>query len=179
MGGLVKHVVGVAEMAISSDPGDVLITHALGSCLGIAAHDMEAGVGGLLHVMMPLSKINPEKAEGNPFFFVDTGVPRFLDELFDRGARKQRLAVFVAGGASVSRSEADRFAIGKRNFVVFKKLLWKNGILIAAQDVGGAKARTMCIEIASGRVMLSSGSEHRELKPGRSQQQRGGARNVA
>ncbi|MBD3293493.1 MAG: chemotaxis protein CheD [Armatimonadia bacterium] len=174
-----KHVVGVAEMAISSEPADTLITHALGSCLGIAAHDPRARIGGLLHVMMPMSRINPEKAKDNPCFFVDTGVPHFLDMLFERGARKQDLVVSVAGGACVNRSETDRFAIGKRNFVVFKKLLWKNGILIAAQDVGGDKARTMRIEIASGRVELSSGSERWELEPGMTSRQIGGARHVA
>lgn len=174
-----KHVAGVAEMAISADPADTIITHALGSCLGIAAHDPQARIGGLLHVMMPMSKINPEKADGNPCFFVDTGVPHFLDRLFERGARKQDLVISVAGGACVNRSETDRFAIGKRNFVVFKKLLWKNGILIAAQDVGGDRARTMRLEIATGRVELSSGSERWELEPGRTGQQTGGARNVA
>lgn len=174
-----KHVVGVAEIAISADPRDVLITHALGSCLGIAVHDANAGIGGLLHVMMPLSKINPEKAGANPYFFVDTGVPRFLDELYERGAHKRNLTVIVAGGAQVNSGDSDRFAIGKRNFVVFKKLLWKNGILIAAQDVGGDRARTMRLDIASGRVMLSSGSERWELEPEQADQQRGGARNVA
>ena len=174
-----KHVVGVAEMVLSADPDDLLITHALGSCLGIAAHDAAAGVGGLLHVMMPLSKINPEKAEANPFFFVDTGVPRFLDALFDEGASKRDLQVLVAGGASINRTGNDRFAIGKRNFVVFKKLLWKNGILIGAQDVGGEKARTMRIEIATGRVMLSSGPTTWELQPEAPHQERGGTRNVA
>ncbi len=174
-----KHVVGVAEMAISSNPEDVLITHALGSCLGIAAHDPRAGIGGLLHVMMPLSKINPEKADANPFLFVDTGVPRFLDILFDAGARKQDLTIIVAGGASVNHAQTDRFAIGKRNFVVFKKLLWKNGILISAQDVGGEIARTMRLEIASGRVLLSSGPSTWEPGPARLHQQRGDVRNVA
>jgi chemotaxis protein CheD len=175
----VKHVVGVAEMAVSSDPEDLLITHALGSCLGIVAHDPDAGIGGLLHVMMPLSKINPKKAHDNPFFFVDTGVPRFFDRLFEGGARKQNLTVMVAGGASVNRSETDRFAIGKRNFVVLKKLLWKNGILIAAEDVGGEKARTMRLEIGSGRVTLSTGAEVTELRPTRHSRQTGGVRNVA
>jgi chemotaxis protein CheD len=175
----VKRVVGVAEMAVSSDPADVLITHALGSCLGIAAHDSEASVGGLLHVMMPLSQINREKASANPFVFVDTGVPRFLDELFSAGAVKRRLTIAVAGGASTSASESDRFAIGRRNLVVFRKLMWKNGLLIGAEDVGGSHARTMRLEIASGRVVLSTGSTHRELQPARQHQQRGGARNVA
>ncbi len=174
-----KHVVGVAEMVVSAQPADLLITHALGSCLGIAAHDPQQGVGGLLHVMMPLAKINPEKAERNPLLFVDRGVPRFLDALYDCGARQKSLCVSVAGGACVNRSDSDRFAIGKRNFVVFKKLMWRNEILIAAQDIGGERARTMRLDVGTGRVMLSSGPTSWELHPGQTQQEEGGTRDVA
>jgi chemotaxis protein CheD len=54
--------------------GDTLITHALGSCLGLMAFDPDVKVAGLLHAMLPLSNINPEKALVNPAMFVDTGV---------------------------------------------------------------------------------------------------------
>ena len=67
--------VGIAEMKVSGQRGDIIITHALGSCLGIAAYDPMACVGGLLHVMLPLSAIDPVKAERNPLMFVDTGFP--------------------------------------------------------------------------------------------------------
>ena len=115
-------------MKLSNSAGDEIVTHALGSCLGITAHDATAGVGGMLHVMMPLSNINPEKAKSNPFMFVDTGVPTFFRELYNRGAKKGRLVVKVAGGANVQGNGNDRFAIGKRNFIVLKKIFWKNGI---------------------------------------------------
>lgn len=154
-----KHVIGVAAMKVSADPADLLVTHALGSCLGLAAYDPTARVGGLAHLMMPLSKINPKKAEGNPFYFVDTGVPQFFEDLYAAGASKQRIRLKVAGGANVHQSTGDRFAIGRRNFVVLKKLLWKNGVLIDAEDVGGDRARTMYLELASGRVWISSGGE--------------------
>ncbi len=158
-----KHIVGIAEMKLSSEAGDLIITHALGSCLGIAIHDEVAGVGGVLHVMMPVSSINPEKAEKNPFMFVDTGVPAFFREVYAAGADKARLVVKVAGGANVQDSSSDRFAIGKRNIVTLKKLFWKNGILIDAQDVGGSKARTMYLEIGSGRTWVSTGREETQL----------------
>ena len=77
-----KQIVGVADMKVSTTPGDVIVTHALGSCLGIAVHDPVAGVGGLLHVMMPEGRMNQEKAEANPFMFVDTGVPVFFREVY-------------------------------------------------------------------------------------------------
>jgi len=151
----VKYVVGVAEMAIASAPGDVLVTHALGSCLGVAVYDAVARVGGLLHVMMPLSNLNPAKAKSNPFMFVDTGVPAFMTALFASGVDRRRMVVKVAGGANVHDGD-DRFAIGKRNYTVLKKLLWKNNVLIEAEDTGGSHPRTMSLAIDTGAVTLST-----------------------
>jgi len=53
----VQHIIGLTDAKISNDPQSVLITYALGSCLGITAYDHAARIGGLLQVMMPLSII--------------------------------------------------------------------------------------------------------------------------
>jgi len=151
-----KYIVGVADMKISAEKADLIITHALGSCLGITIHDPVAGVGGMLHVMLPLSTIDPAKAAENPYMFVDTGVPRLFLECYKAGARKERLIVKVAGGACVhGNEEEDYFQIGKRNFTMLRKLLWKNGVLLKAQDVGGNHSRNMALEIGSGEVIVT------------------------
>ena len=46
-------VVGVADMKISNDPDSVLVTHSLGSCIGVAVYDRAVHAGGLLHFMLP------------------------------------------------------------------------------------------------------------------------------
>ncbi len=158
-----KHIVGVADMKIITQPGDLIVTHALGSCLGIAIHDPSSHVGGILHVMMPLSNANPEKAKTNPYMFVDTGVPAFFRESYTAGAIKGRLIVKVAGGANIQNIRNDNFAIGKRNYTVLKKMLWKNGILIDGEDVGGCIARTMYLEVGSGHVWLTTAGTIKEL----------------
>ncbi|MGC8833704.1 MAG: chemotaxis protein CheD [Armatimonadota bacterium] len=151
------HVVGIADMKVSGNGSDILITHALGSCLGIAVYDPIARVGGLLHVMLPLSTVDPERAKENPYMFVDTGVPRLFLECYKAGAKKQRIVVKVAGGAtSYGSEEDDIFQIGKRNIIMLRKLLWKNGVLIEACDVGGAESRTMSLEIGTGIVTVRS-----------------------
>ena len=150
-------MVGVADMQISGNVGDVIITHALGSCLGIVIHDPVAKVGGMLHVMLPQSNIDPAKAAKNPYMFVDTGVPILFKECYKLGASKDRLIIKVAGGAAVqSQEKADFFQIGKRNFVILRKLLWKNGVMIKNKDVGGSISRTMSMEIGTGEVTIAS-----------------------
>ena len=142
-------------MKISAKVGDVIITYALGSCLGITAYDPVARVGGLVHVMLPLSSTNEAKAKKNPLMFVDTGVPELFKACYKAGAQKERIILKVAGGASRHEKEADdQFQIGKRNFIALRKLLWKNNVLIRAADVGEHHSRTMLLDVETGHVTL-------------------------
>lgn len=157
-------VVGIADMKLSAGRGDQLITHALGSCLGITIYDPVAGVGGMLHAMLPQSSIDAEKAAENPSMFVDTGVPRLFLEAYKLGAQKRRLEVKVAGGAATQgNADDDYFQIGKRNILMLRKLLWKNGVLIKAEDVGGTFSRTMTLDLGEGRVILKINGAERSL----------------
>lgn len=149
-----RYVAAVADMKLGQK-GDVLVTHALGSCLGLMVLDPQVQVGGLLHAMLPLSKINPEKAVSNPYMFVDTGVPRLFKEIYRLGGAKKRLIVKAAGcGQPLGKN--DVFKIGERNFSVLKKLLVKNNIRLKASDVGGPLGRTVHFDISSGEVQTSS-----------------------
>jgi chemotaxis protein CheD len=158
------HVVNVADMKVSARKEDTIITYALGSCLGITVYDPVACIGGMLHAMLPVSAIDSEKAELNPFMFVDTGVPELFRECYRLGGQKERLIVKVAGGACArSNQQDDYFQIGKRNLVMFQKLLWKNGVLLSAHDVGGSCPRTMILEMENGDVSIKSEGSSRRL----------------
>jgi chemotaxis protein CheD len=149
-----KYVVDVSDMKVGKN-GDLLVTHALGSCLGLTVFDPVAKVGGLLHAMLPLSKINKEKAQANPFMFVDTGVPTMFKQLYALGAVKKRLVVKAVGcGNPLGKNEM--FKIGERNHTLLKKLLWKNSVLLEAEDCGGTKSRTVRFDTGTGRVVISS-----------------------
>jgi chemotaxis protein CheD len=154
--------VGISEMAVSADPGETLITYSLGSCVGLSLWDAAAGVGGLIHSMLPLSKIDPAKAAANPCMFVDTGVPALLQALFDRGAQRRNLVAKVAGGSQIL-DEMGIFKIGERNCTVLKKLLWKNEVLVSGEDTGGSMPRTMSLCVRTGRTVLKSRGMEKEI----------------
>ncbi|HUX06027.1 MAG TPA: chemotaxis protein CheD [Acidobacteriota bacterium] len=157
-----NHVIGISEMKVSNKPGDALVTYSLGSCVGVTLYDPIAGVGALLHSMLPLSKIDRRKAEARPFMFVDTGVTQMLQTVFDLGAQRSRLIVKVAGCASLL-DDKKLFKIGERNYTVLRKILWKNNILITAEDVGGTISRTMHLYMADGRTTIKSGGNEKVL----------------
>jgi chemotaxis protein CheD len=121
-----------------------------------------ARVGGLLHAMLPLSKINPAKARVNPYMFVDTGVPELFKTIYGMGGQKSRMIVKAVGcGQPLGNNEM--FKIGERNYTVLKKLLWKNNVLLEAEDVGGTASRTVHFELSTGRTTISSSGNRTEI----------------
>ena len=161
--GLRNVVVDISGFAVTKDPSEVLVTYSLGSCLGLTLYDPVAGVAGLVHCMLPLSRLHPEEAHRQPGKFVDTGVVALLRALFNRGAQPERLVVKAAGGASPSGMGGGYFQIGERNTIILRRVLWKNGIALAAADLGGQVSRTLCLDIGSGRTVLRSGPHEKEL----------------
>ena len=146
-------VVGVADMVASNDPSAELVTYSLGSCLGISVYDPVTRIGGLLHIMLPDSTIDPVKAASAPLMFVDTGVPRLFQAVASLGAEKRRLNIRVAGGAQFL-DPGGVFNIGQRNQVALARLLAHNGYSIHAQDVGGISSRTVRLDLTTGKITI-------------------------
>lgn len=149
------YTVGIAEMKVVAERDSQLITHALGSCLGVTIHDSVAGVSGMIHIMLPLSKVDPAKAAARPAMFVDTGIPELFEAAYRLGAKKTRIVLKVAGGAEIL-DQNGRFKIGQRNYSMLRKLLWKNSVLIEAEEVGGTNSRTMILDTTNGVVTIRS-----------------------
>jgi chemotaxis protein CheD len=157
-------VVGVGDCQVSADPEGIIITYALGSCIALIIHDPVTRVGGLLHFMLPESLLDPVKAQQKPFMFADTGIPLLFRRAYELGAAKARLQVAAAGGSQVMDA-GGLFNIGKRNHLAMRKILWKAGILVHAEDVGGSGSRTVRLEVSSGKVMLrGAGEPEREME---------------
>lgn len=157
-----QHVIGIAEMQVSNQSDDVLVTYSLGSCVGLSLYDPVARVGGMIHCMLPLSKLDLAKAQANPCMFTDSGVARLLQTVFDMGAERRHLVAKVAGGASLL-DEKGLFKIGERNHTVLRKMLWKNNIMVAGEDIGGSASRTMHLYMDTGKTTIKSGGKEVEL----------------
>jgi chemotaxis protein CheD len=157
-------IVRMADLQVSDDPEATLVTYALGSCLGVTVWDGVALVGGMLHVMLPSSGLDPGRARENPERFVDTGIPLLFRSCYALGARKERMVTKVVGGASmVAEGASDRFQTGKRNYLALKQILWRNGVMLEAEDVGGRVSRTLSLHVGSGTVSVKTPTESRFL----------------
>ena len=153
--------VGISDMKTGKNPKDVLTTHSLGSCLGLAVYDPVVRVGGLIHCMLP-SVGESKKGSDKPYMYVSTGVPLMIRAMYALGATKPNL-IFKAAGCGQMMNVMNHFNIGARNFETLVKLLGKNGISLAAKDVGGSRPRTMHLNLDTGKVTINSRNEVWEL----------------
>lgn len=155
-------IVGISDLKVSGNIDDVLITYALGSCIGVAVYDPRVRVGGLLHFMLPDSSIDSNKAKVNPAMFADTGIPFLFKSCYRLGAEKRRMIVKIAGGAKIM-DDANYFRIGQKNITALRKIFWKNNVLIDGEDTGKSNNRTVQLNISTGRVVIKTPDGLKEL----------------
>jgi chemotaxis protein CheD len=153
-----KIIIGIGAMRVTRDPADVLITRALGACIGVTVYDPAVRVGGLLRFLLPEAPSNGGSAPKNPFLFADMGIPLLLQQVVQLGGEKSRLQVKIAGGSEfLDRPGA--FNIGEKNHAAVEKILLQNDIRIQAEEIGGPSNRAIGLEIATGRVWVRISGE--------------------
>lgn len=142
--------VSVADYAVGS--GETLTTSGLGSCLGIALYDPEAGVGGLVHPMLPTASPDSERP---PERFVNTGIEVVVEELLEEGASRNRILAKITGGAAiVDFNNDEKPSIGERNIEEARRVCKAASIEVVAEEVGEDCGRTMRFDTATGRVVV-------------------------
>ena len=145
-------VIGVADMVVSSDPDEVLVTYALGSCLGITLHDPGKCVGGMLHIMLPDSKLH-SRSTVRPAMFLDTGLPLLLKTMEEAGADRGALRCKVFGGAQLLSAD-QFFRIGAQNVEACYKLTTELGLRVQVWEVSGRVNRTIRLSNRTGEVRV-------------------------
>ncbi|MEA2384502.1 MAG: chemotaxis protein CheD [Solirubrobacteraceae bacterium] len=155
--------VRMGEIAVSSNPGDVLVSLGLGSCIGLALVDQRRGIAGLAHVMLPEAI-----AGGGPVGkFADLAVPALIEQTTALGTARPMLKAVLVGGAQMfALGGSGALDIGVRNDTAVRAALAKERITIVAAETGGSKGRT--IRVTPGGPVLSkeAGGAEIELMPG-------------
>jgi chemotaxis protein CheD len=150
--------VRMGELAVSAQIGDELVAIGLGSCIGLALADAEAGVGGLAHVVLPESAGKP----GPTGKFADLAVPDLIATMVSAGAMKRRLQAVLIGGARMFTVGAS-LDIGARNTEAVREALGREGIKIHAEEVGGNRGRTARVIIGDDISSQLAGGERTSL----------------
>ncbi|OAI39894.1 hypothetical protein AYO40_05330 [Planctomycetaceae bacterium SCGC AG-212-D15] len=134
---------------VSAKP--VVIKTLLGSCIAVCLYDLQAGIGGMNHFMLPRGR-----AEGTH------GITRFgvhamdclVTELLKAGAARSRLVAKVFGGARVLDLDADRLRVAEQNIDFIHTYLECERFPLVSEDVGGTLPRDVRYHTASGKVFV-------------------------
>lgn len=152
-----KLMIGVGDYGAICEPGGILKTMALGSCVAVVIMDRKTRCVAMDHVALPDSSIASDRAGREPGRFADTGIPALFDMMKTKAGSvspASGLIVKLAGGANVADPN-NTFNIGKRNVLAIKKVLWRYGLGPVAEDVGGSHSRTVTVYRDTGRMVLS------------------------
>lgn len=142
-----KLVIGIADMKMAKGSG-MLVTYALGSCIGICLYDPVIKLGALVHIMLP---VNMEAGRKTPLKYGDTGLKETLRQMELKGANRTRITAKIAGGAKMFEDGGGSLGnIGQRNIESVHMNLKKEGIRLLKEDVGGSVARTLLFDVNSG-----------------------------
>ena len=142
-----KITIGIADMKMAQNSG-MLITYALGSCIGICLYDQKIKLGALIHIMLPL---NMEPGRKNTMKYADTGIRETLKMMEAKGASRSRITAKIAGGAKIFEVNGGNLGnIGQRNIESVHNTLKREGVKLLQEDVGGTVARTLLFDVGTG-----------------------------
>lgn len=147
--------VGIAEYEVTTS-GSVLTTSGLGSCIGVALHDPETGISGLVHAMLPSAA---DDQDGSPAKFADGGTEHLLEELERTGADLDSVEAKIAGGSAMLDFSDRGAGIGERNVDRARSVLAAHDIPIVAEDVGGDHGRSVRLEGETGNYVVKRANE--------------------
>lgn len=133
--------------------GGIVLTTVLGSCVSACLHDLDAGIGGMNHFMLPGQGEGVAPATAPDTRYGEHAMDLLLRELLKAGARRERLSAKVFGGGAVI-SGMTQLNIGQRNADFVLQHLAAERIPVMAQDLGGSRARRICYFPGSGRVAV-------------------------
>lgn len=136
-----------------SKTGEMIVT-VLGSCISACIRDTRIGVGGMNHFMLPVqSGDNSASAITSELAYGNWAMEYLVNEILKQGGRKTNLEVKLFGGGQVL-SNLSNIDIGGRNIDFVLDFLDKEGLSVAAQDLGCTCPRKVLYFPDTGAVKL-------------------------
>ena len=149
---MIKIIVGIGEGKIATYQ-DILVSYALGSCIGVCLYDEARQIAGMAHIVL---SHHPSGEVRKKYKYADIGVVTLLEEMIHAGARRRYIVAKVVGGAEMFPSVNQQWQIGKQNIQTVFNILMQERIRVIAKDVGKNYGRTVTFYAFDGRVEVHS-----------------------
>ena len=138
-----------------SKSGEMIVT-VLGSCISACIRDVQLGIGGMNHFMLPeqgehstenwgTSAISSASRYGN------WAMEYLINEILKLGGTRRNLEIKIFGGGNVLSNMTD---IGERNIQFVRKYLYEENFDVAAEDLGDVYPRKVLYFPDTGAVKV-------------------------
>lgn len=143
------------EYYVTTQP-EVIVT-VLGSCISACIRDSVAGIGGMNHFMLPMSKDgNDHWRASDPSAATRYGnyaMEHMINDILTHGGKRRYLEVKICGGGRVLKS-MQLIDIGKKNIDFVKDYIATEGLKLLSEDVGDIYPRKVQYTPATGRLRI-------------------------
>ena len=137
-----------------SKTGEMVVT-VLGSCISACIRDVQLGIGGMNHFMLPIqgehSTENWGSATSSASRYGNWAMEFLINEILKLGGTRRNLEIKVFGGGNVLSNMTD---IGERNIAFVKKYIYEENFEIASSDVGDIYPRKVLYFPDTGAVKV-------------------------
>lgn len=135
---------------------EVIVT-VLGSCISACIRDSVAGIGGMNHFMLPMSKDgNDHWRASDPSAATRYGnyaMEHMINDILTHGGKRRYLEVKICGGGRVLKS-MQLIDIGQKNIDFVKDYIATEGLKLLSEDVGDIYPRKVQYTPATGRLRI-------------------------
>lgn len=130
------------------------IATVLGSCVSVCLRDVDLGVGGMNHFMLPLkgSIYDKENIASASARYGNWAMEYLINQILKAGGRRRALEAKVFGGGNVFPSLAPEVSEQNIHFVL--QYLYNENIHLKAKDLGGNVGRIVIYYPKSGRAQV-------------------------
>ena len=146
-------IVGIAE-GKTAVAGQVLVSYALGSCVGVCIYDSKKRMAGMAHVVLPERPHNIRRS--NAYKFANEGVSALIGHMCAMGCERQQLCAKIAGGARMFDTGSDQWNIGIHNATAIKSALAREGVPVVGEDTGRNYGRTLLFHADDGTLEIQT-----------------------
>jgi len=131
-----------------------LVSTVLGSCVSACIRDVQYGVGGMNHFMLPVDKsamkagANSESAR-----YGNYAMEMLINSILKAGGLKKNLEVKLFGGGKVL-SSMSKIDVGEQNITFIKSYVALEGLNVVKADLGDIYPRKVIYFPQTGRVLM-------------------------
>ncbi|MBP7735238.1 MAG: chemotaxis protein CheD [Spirochaetes bacterium] len=126
----------------------------LGSCVAVCLVDLEKGVAGMNHFMLPGRITTRDIFSDKQAKYGITAINRLLSDMLAMGCKRENIVAKVFGGGHVLESIQSSSSISDDNVRLANLMMEIEDIPITESDTGSNYTRKLLLDVKTGKVYL-------------------------